>query len=84
MQNKCGLVNTDNPCRCAKKTRAFIKAGFVNPVSLRFAGTHLMRIEGASGDKQKDLEDLYGNEYRQLFQSSPFLQGPDFNRLLNE
>ena len=84
MQNKCGLVNTDNPCRCAKKTKAFIKAGFVNPASLRFTGTHLMKIENVSGEKQKGLEDLYGNEYRQLFRENTYLQGPDFNRLLTE
>src|SRR6267378_6566604 len=31
MNDKCGLVNQANPCRCAKKTRAFIQAGYVNP-----------------------------------------------------
>lgn len=84
MQNKCGLVNTNNPCRCAKKTKAFIAAGFVNPESLRFKGNYLRQIKNVSGDKQKDLENLYANEYRQLFQEHTFLQGPDFNRLLNE
>src|ERR1700750_1903915 len=28
MNDKCGLVNQANPCRCAKKTRAFIQAGY--------------------------------------------------------
>ena len=84
MQNKCGLVNINNPCRCAKKTRAFIEAGVVNPSSLRFNGTYLMKIEHVSLQKQNDLEDLYANEYRQLFLEHTYLQGPDFNRLLNE
>ena len=84
MQNKCGLVNTDNPCRCAKKTRAFIEAGFVNPANLRFMGSHLKKIESVSGEKQKNLENLYSNEYRQLFQEHAYLKGPDFTRLLNE
>jgi RNA polymerase sigma factor (sigma-70 family) len=26
MQNQCGLINKSNPCRCAKKTQAFIRA----------------------------------------------------------
>jgi RNA polymerase sigma factor (sigma-70 family) len=84
MQNKCGLVNTNNPCRCAKKTKAFIKAGFVIPEKLRFKGDHLMRIETVSGERQKDLEDLYANEYRKLFLDHTYLQGPDFNRLLSD
>ena len=31
MQNKCGLVNTANPCRCSRKTQGFAKAGYLNP-----------------------------------------------------
>src|ERR1700753_395578 len=36
MNERCGLVNKSNPCRCAKKTRAYIKAGFVDPNNLVF------------------------------------------------
>ena len=30
MHNKCGLVNKDNPCRCAKKTKGFIRKQYQN------------------------------------------------------
>src|SRR6202048_3935456 len=30
MNDKCGLVNQANPCRCARKTRGFIQAGYRN------------------------------------------------------
>src|SRR5262249_14095221 len=33
MNDKCGLVNRANPCRCAKKTRGFIQAGYVDPAN---------------------------------------------------
>jgi len=36
MNNRCGLINLANPCRCAKKTRAFIDAGFVDPKNLKY------------------------------------------------
>jgi RNA polymerase sigma factor (sigma-70 family) len=36
MNDKCGLVNQANPCRCAKKTRGFIQAGHVDPENLLF------------------------------------------------
>ena len=37
MNDKCGLVNPANPCRCAKKTRGFIEAGHhVDPENLLF------------------------------------------------
>src|SRR5262245_10972264 len=31
MNDRCGLVNRTNPCRCANKTRGFIQAGYVDP-----------------------------------------------------
>ncbi len=37
MNDQCGLVNGANPCRCAKKTQAFMKAGYVDPNNLLFA-----------------------------------------------
>lgn len=36
MDNKCGLINKKNPCRCARKTSSYIKLGFVDPVHLHF------------------------------------------------
>jgi RNA polymerase sigma factor (sigma-70 family) len=44
MDAKCGLVNSANPCRCAKKTQAFITAGFVDPATLLFASAHVTRV----------------------------------------
>lgn len=84
MQDKCGLVNNSNPCRCAKKTKAFIDAGFVNPQNLRFAGSHLRYVEGVAATRQEELDDLIDNEYRQLYLNHSFLDGPDFLRALDE
>ena len=44
MQNQCGLVNTANPCRCAKKTQGFAKAGYLNPEKLLFARDRVTRV----------------------------------------
>ncbi|GGB00949.1 RNA polymerase sigma factor [Puia dinghuensis] len=84
MQDKCGLVNTANPCRCAKKTKAFIDAGFVNPRSLRFAGSHLRKIESIAEERQHELDNLLDEEYRKLYLAHSYLEGPDFLRALDE
>jgi len=84
MHNKCGLINKENPCRCAKKTKSFIKAGFVNPASLLFTSKYKMTIEEASGPKQRELEDILYNEYRQLYLQHNYLEGPDFANSLSE
>jgi RNA polymerase sigma factor (sigma-70 family) len=36
MNRKCGLVNTNNPCRCSKKTKGYIAEGMVDPNNLKF------------------------------------------------
>jgi RNA polymerase sigma factor (sigma-70 family) len=84
MHDKCGLINKNNPCRCAKKTKAFINAGFVNPDNLRFTAGHRQTIELAAGQKNRDMENLVNNEYRQLYLQHSYLTGPDFVRQLNE
>ena len=44
MDDKCGLVNRANPCRCARKTRGFVKLGIVDPNRLVFSTGHLKTI----------------------------------------
>jgi RNA polymerase sigma factor (sigma-70 family) len=44
MNDKCGLVNPANPCRCAKKTRGFIQAGYVDPANLLFAPARVKQV----------------------------------------
>jgi RNA polymerase sigma factor (sigma-70 family) len=84
MQDKCGLINRDNPCRCEKKTRSFIKAGYVDPEHRLFTGKYRSTIEAAAGDKQRDLEDSLYDRYRSLFLQHHFLEGPDLLRALND
>lgn len=77
LQNKCGLVNHGNPCRCAKKTQGFMKAGYVNPERLLFAKERITRVNEVAGkacDALSTLDDAYGDIYR----SHPFHDSPDF------
>jgi RNA polymerase sigma factor (sigma-70 family) len=77
MHDKCGLINKNNPCRCAKKTKAFIKAGFVDPRNLRFAGGHRKKVEDLAGEKQEAMEDMLYGEYRDLYLQHALVEGPD-------
>jgi RNA polymerase sigma factor (sigma-70 family) len=75
MQDKCGLLNTANPCRCAKKTRAFIDAGHVDPTKLVFARarvTHVRDVAVRASDELSRLDSAYGELYRDhAFQDPP-------------
>ena len=43
MQGRCGLLDPANPCRCPHKTKAAIRAGYVDPQRLTFSTDHLAR-----------------------------------------
>lgn len=72
MNNKCGLINKSNPCRCDKKTKAFIQAGWVDKENLKFNTSYLKRISEVAPDKSNDLNDLTEIKYADLFKTQPF------------
>jgi len=83
MQDKCGLVNIANPCRCAKKTRGFITAGHIDPNNLRFARervTHVRDVAARVSDEITGLNEAYAEVYR----DHPFQNSPDFVAALRE
>ena len=76
MNDKCGLVDAANPCRCAKKTRGFIAAGYVDPHRLLFARERVLQVREvarANADALATLDDKCADIYRQ----HPFHESPD-------
>jgi len=76
MQNQCGLIDKANPCRCAKKTRAFMNAGYVNPDNLLFAQDHVRRVRDVAKKTCDDMESLDA-AYAEIHRDHPFLEPPD-------
>ncbi len=72
MNNKCGLVNQSNPCRCEKKTKSFIKAGWVDKDNLKFNASYVKNISEVAPKKVDELLELSEVEYIQLFKNHPF------------
>jgi len=77
MQGQCGLVNSANPCRCAKKTQGFIKAGYLDPHKLLFARAHVTRVREVASSALVGLEELDA-AYGEIHRDHPFHAAPDF------
>lgn len=77
MDKKCGLVNKENPCRCPKKTKGFIAAGWVDPQTMKFNTAFTKRIYEVILDKDNDLKSIEEMTYQNLMQEHPF-QEKDF------
>ena len=72
MNNKCGLINKNNPCSCSKKTKGFIKVGYVNPEKLEFNGNFITKIQDNLVQKSDDLDNIKDTYHTKLFQEHPF------------
>src|SRR5580700_1122197 len=83
MNDKCGLVNPVNPCRCAKKTRGFIQAGHVDPRNLLFVRERICEVREAAPkayETIKTLDDKCADVYRR----HPFYEPPDLGQMLRQ
>lgn len=83
MSNKCGLMNKDNPCHCAKKTKLMMDTGHVNQDNLLFSKKYVYSIEKVAPQKIDSLDNLLEVKATQLFREHPFQQSPDFVKSLN-
>jgi RNA polymerase sigma factor (sigma-70 family) len=77
MHDRCGLVNQANPCRCAKKTQAFMRAGYVDPHNLLFAHSHVLRVREVAAKVHAEVESL-DEAYGEIHRGHPFQSPPDF------
>ncbi len=77
MDNKCGLINKKNPCRCTRKTAGFIKMGFVDPVNLHFQKNTISEINKTIDDKLEVYDKDVTYEYQKLFREHPFVKTPE-------
>src|ERR1700745_1553435 len=83
MNDKCGLVNKANPCRCAKKTRSYMQAGYVDPDRLEFTKGRLATINEIAAHRLDELDEL-DRKHAALFRDHGFLAPPDLAAKLRE
>lgn len=76
MDNKCGLVNKNNPCRCAKKTTSFIKSGYVDPFNFHFQKERIATVAEISDKNLKTYNTLVLEDYKTIYQEHPYIQSP--------
>jgi RNA polymerase sigma factor (sigma-70 family) len=83
MNDKCGLINAANPCRCAKKTRSFMQAGYVDPDKMEFTKGRLAAIRDMAPHRLEELENL-DRRHAELFRDHAFLAPRDLANNIRE
>lgn len=72
MDNKCGLVNKNNPCRCPKKTKALKAMGMLDEKEMLFNIPTRQRIADFVETEYQSLSANVDKKYVELFRSHPY------------
>ncbi len=83
LSGQCGLMNKANPCRCEKKTRAFMQAGYVDPKKLLFAREHLRVMREVAPARSDDIDD-YNQLGAEIYRAHPFYEPSDLAARVRE
>lgn len=84
MQEKCGHIDPDNPCRCHKKSQAMIQHRAIDPAHLMFNRHYYHKVKDICAAKQQKLNNLMDQKSRELFRDQPFQNSSDFTRSLRK
>ena len=83
MNEKCGLVNQANPCRCARKANGFMRNGWLDANNRKFSKDRVASVKDVAADRLDELQSL-DRKHAELYRSQPFLTGPDLAQKLRE
>lgn len=82
MDNKCGLINPNNPCSCSKKTKGFIREGKIDPKHKTFNSDVLEEVTEVAQGNNDQLDMLIEGKYHTLFKSTPYAKRNISNDLI--
>jgi RNA polymerase sigma factor (sigma-70 family) len=71
MNNKCGLVNKNNPCRCPKKAKALQPMGVLDENNLQFNISYKNKIANYAIAEHENVMEAFDEKYTELFREHP-------------
>lgn len=83
MHKKCGLVNPAAPCRCPKKTKGFIEAGYVDPQNLLFYAHFTEKIREKVGEECEEGFGMMDKIAGEVFGGHPFREQPGADKIMD-
>ncbi len=84
MNNKCGLVNKANPCRCQKKVTAAMECGPLDSKNLLFNRKEYGKFQEYISDDADEILDIMDNKYRQLHAQLPLKESFDKKTFIDD
>jgi RNA polymerase sigma factor (sigma-70 family) len=77
LRGNCGLIDPANSCKCARKTRAYIGGGFVDPRNLKFTKDWQRRVREVADVRADEWSGAYMQYAASLYRHHPFYEPPE-------
>lgn len=73
MNEKCGLVNEENPCRCSKKATAFMQHGWLDPANRQFTAQRIAAVREVAPHRLAELDEI-DRAHAEIYRGAPFCE----------
>jgi len=84
MNNKCGLVNKANPCRCYKKVTAVMECGNIDSKNLLFNKKEYRKFQDYISHDADEMLDLVEEKYHEMHYELPYREQFDKKTLIDD
>ncbi|GAB5472650.1 MAG: hypothetical protein Mars2KO_07490 [Maribacter sp.] len=84
MNDKCGLVNKENPCRCPKKAKALKEMGVLDEKKMLFNLKTKTKVKDFAEENHEEALDDFTTTYIKLFQEHPIKDDFDKDTIIKE
>lgn len=84
MNDKCGLVNKNNPCRCNKKVKVALDRKVINAKELLFNRAEFAQFKDQISDDADFMFDEVDRQYAELYQGMTFKEDFDKKAFINK
>lgn len=74
LRGNCSLVDPESHCKCTRKTRAYMAAGFVDAKNLVFTQGHLRRVSEVADRHADELTDAYMRVGADVYRNHPLYE----------
>jgi RNA polymerase sigma factor (sigma-70 family) len=74
LRGNCSLVNPEASCKCVRKTRAYMDAGFVDAKERRFTTAYQRRVRDVADERAGELMEAYERVGAAVYRNHPFYE----------
>ncbi len=84
IEKNCSLIDKNNTCTCARKTKSAIDMGIIDPKKLQYSEDHIKQVKDVISQSKITVMDMVELRHQEIFKESPYkvFDQRSFNELM--